>query len=332
MAPADAAPPVARVVAEAPAHDAGHAGPGPEWLAIYNPAAGRSRRSRAWLRVERELVRAGVRFDVATTSAAGEASDIACAALRAGTRRVMVAGGDGTVHEVVNGLMRDAASREDGDRPTVVPLPLGTGNDWARSLRLPQDPQALARCVTRGRAMLHDVGRIEFPDHAGAPRWFINIAGAGFDAHVIARLPAQTPSAFAYLAAALRELRRYRSPEFRLECDAAPALTGRFLLAFVANGRYCGHGMHVAPQALLQDGRLDVVTIGEVRLLPALPKLLKLYRGSLPGDPLVSHRTVAAVRIDSEPAAAVEADGQLVGCTPAVFSLQRQALRVIVGD
>ena len=163
-------------------------------------------------------------------------------------------------------------------------------------------------------------------------RWFINVAGAGFDAHVIERLPAQTPSGLAYLAAALRELRRYRSPRFRLGCDGVAALEGRFLLAFVANASYCGHRMHIAPVAVLDDGLLDVVTIEEVGLLRALPKLLKLYRGTILSDPLVAHRTVATVRIDALPNVAVEADGQLVGHTPAVFSLQRQALRVIVGD
>jgi diacylglycerol kinase family enzyme len=179
--------------------------------------------------------------------------------------------------------------------------------------------------------MLHDVGRITFPQQPERVHWFINVAGAGFDAHVIERLPAQTPSAIAYLRSALRELNRYRSPRFRLRCDGEPALEGRFLLAFVANARYCGHGMHVAPAAILDDGRLDVVTIDEVGLLRALPKLLKLYRGNILGDPLVRHRSVATVRIDAEPEAAVEADGQLVGRTPAVFSLQRQALRVLVG-
>jgi hypothetical protein len=149
MALEDAAPPVARVVAGTPAHLTARAGPGTEWLAIYNPTAGRSRRARAWLRIERELARAGLRFDVATTTAAGEASEIACAALRTGTRHVMVAGGDGTVHEVVNGLMRDATLRQPDDRPTLVPLPLGTGNDWARSLRLPRfASRAAGQCCT----------------------------------------------------------------------------------------------------------------------------------------------------------------------------------------
>lgn len=324
----DAAPRVARVAAQSPVDSPDRAA---TWLAIYNPTAGRSRRSRAWSRIERELRRAGLRFDVAATTAAGEGADIAAAALRAGIRRVMVAGGDGTVHEVVNGLMRDAAPGEPGDPPTVVPLPLGTGNDWARTLRLPHDPQALAACVARNRGMLHDVGRITFPERPGSTHWFINVAGAGFDAHVIATLPMQTPSALAYLSSALRELRRYRSPQFRLECDGAPAAAQRLLLAFVANARYCGHGMHVAPEACLDDGRLDLVTVGEVGLVRALPKVLKLYRGTILSDPLIEHRTVATVRIDAEPAAAIEADGQLVGRTPAIFSVQRQALRVLVG-
>ena len=328
----DAAPQVARAPAgsTAPRHD----DPPPDgaWLAIYNPTAGRSRRSRAWLRVERELRRTGLRFDVATTTAAGHAADIAATALRDGARRILVAGGDGTVHEVVNGLMRDHALRTTSDLPTLVPLPLGTGNDWARSLRLPHDPVALARCVARGTAMFHDVGRIQFPERPGTVRWFINVAGAGFDAHVIERLPAQTPSALAYLASALLELGRYQSPRFRMTYDGDLAVAGRFLLAFVANAEYCGHRMHVAPVAVLDDGRLDVVTVAEVGLLRALPKLLKLYRGSILSDPLVGHRTAATVRIDTEPGVAVEADGQLVGRTPAVFSLQRRALRVIVGD
>jgi len=328
----DAAGQVARATTgfAVPRRDDTH--PDDAWLAIYNPTAGRSRRSRAWLRVERELRRAGVCFDVATTTAAGDAADIAARAVRDGARRILVAGGDGTVHEVVNGLMRDYPLRAPSDRPTLAPVPLGTGNDWARSLRLPHDPVALAHCVARGTAILHDVGRIEFPQRPGIVHWFINVAGAGFDAHVIERLPAQTPSALAYLASALRELSRYQSPRFHMRYDGDPAVAGRFLLAFVANAGYCGHRMHVAPVAILDDGRLDVVTVAEVGLLRALPKLLKLYRGSILSDPLVGHRTVATVRIDAEPDVAVEADGQLVGRTPAVFSLQPRALRAIVGD
>ena len=166
MAVDDAAPPVAPTPARAAASHRGDTCNDVAWLAIYNPTAGRTRRSRAWSRVASELRRAGLHIDVATTQGAGDAADIAARAMREGCQRIMVAGGDGTVHEVVNGLMRGDAARTADGRPTLVPLPLGTGNDWARSLRLPHEPAALARCVRRGRTLLHDVGRITFPGAA----------------------------------------------------------------------------------------------------------------------------------------------------------------------
>ena len=172
---------------------------------------------------------------------------------------------------------------------------------------------------------------IRFADRGNESRWFVNVAGAGFDAHVISRLPALTPSRLAYLAGALRELGRYRSPRFRILADGAAPLEGRFLLAFVANGQYCGHRMHVAPPALLDDGRFDVVTIDEVGLMAALPKLLGLYRGTLLRDPVAHHQTAGRVRIESDPVTAIEADGQLVGTTPADFSVERHALQVLRG-
>jgi diacylglycerol kinase family enzyme len=189
--------------------------------------------------------------------------------------------------------------------------------------------------IRRDHAVPHDVGRIEFPAAGATPArtcWFINVAGAGFDAHVIERMPARTPSQFAYLAGALRELARYRSPAFRLTADdeRAPAAR-RLLLAFVANGRYCGGRMHVAPMAQQDDGAFDLVTIDDVGLLRALPKLAKLYAGNLLRDPLVQHRLVTKVCIEADPVAGIEADGQFIGRTPAVISVQRGALRTLRG-
>lgn len=183
--------------------------------------------------------------------------------------------------------------------------------------------------------MPHDVGRVEFTV-TGESRmrigWFVNVAGAGFDAYVLERMPARTPSRFAYLAGALRELARYRSPAFRLTADDDPeAAASRLLLAFVANGRYCGGRMRIAPTARQDDGALDLVTIADVGLLRALPKLARLYVGNLLLDPLVTHRLVTKLRIDAEPAAGIEADGQLLGRTPAVISVQSGALRTLRG-
>jgi diacylglycerol kinase (ATP) len=303
------------------------------WLVIRNPAAGRSRRHRAWLAFERALRRAGVQFDVHSTHGPGDGARLAQAAMAEGLHRVLVAGGDGSVHEALNGLMRARDTHgASAPVPTLVPVPLGTGNDWARTLGLPRDPDRLAALVAHGAPRPHDAGVISFASRGGDRCWFVNVAGAGFDAHVLARLPVPTPSRLAYLAGALRELRRYQSPRFRIATDDAPAREGRLLLALVANGQYCGHRMHVAPCAVVDDGRFDVVTIDEVGLLRALPRLAALYAGTVLRDPLVRHATAARVRIDSDPSVAVEADGQLVGTTPAEFTIMRGALLALRGD
>jgi diacylglycerol kinase family enzyme len=102
------------------------------------------------------------------------------------------------------------------------------------------------------------------------------------------------------------------------------------LLAFVANARFCGNRMHVAPTALLDDGELDVLAVQELSLLQVLPKLVKLYCGQILGDPAVRHLRSATVRIETDPVVAVQADGQIVGRTPAEFGVQRQALRTVI--
>ena len=297
------------------------------WLAIVNPAAGRPDGGAAWRAIARSLQEAGVAFDVVHTERPGHGEEIARRALLEGRRRIAAVGGDGSVNEVIHGIM-DAGLADTRD-VTVAVLPHGTGNDWARSLGIGCDPQQIARVLATGRTMLHDVGAIDFPDSGGRRRWFINVAGAGYDAWVTEHVPRPVPSAFTYLGIALRGLLSYSSPEFCVTAGDT-RLEGRMLLAFVANAQFCGNRMHVAPTARMDDGLLDVLAVEELSLLEALPKLGKLYTGRILGDRAVRHARAARVRIDTRPTAIIQADGQIVGTTPAEFSLLRQALRVIV--
>jgi YegS/Rv2252/BmrU family lipid kinase len=299
------------------------------WRTIVNPAAGRT--VAAWPRLERALCEAGLEVEVAHTTEARKGEALAREAVRDGVRRLLVAGGDGSVNDVVHGLMEATPGERAEDRPLLAVAPLGTGNDWARTLGVPREPQAIARMLAAEHALPHDVGRIEF-DAADTPgRWFVNVAGAGFDAHVLAGLPRPIPSAWAYLRGALTGLAGYRSPRFRIEADGEPVADGPLLLALVANARYCGHRMHVAPDARVDDGLLDLVAVEDLSLLRVLPKLPKLYDGRILGDPAVRHRRAALVRIEAEPPATIQADGQLLGTTPATFRLEPRALRVLCG-
>jgi YegS/Rv2252/BmrU family lipid kinase len=299
------------------------------WLAIVNPASGRPDGGAGWRAIEQALRAAGIELDSVATRSPGHGGDLVKDAIARGRRRFLAVGGDGSVNEIVQGIMD--AGLADTREVTLAVVPTGTGNDWARSLGLGRRPREIAEAVAAERTMLHDVGAIDFDSSGGAARrWFINVAGAGYDADVTQRVQRPVPSAFTYLKIALTGLASYQAPLFRIDADAN-RLEGRMLLAFVANAQYCGNRMHVAPTARMDDGLLDVLTVQELSLPQALPKLLKLYGGRILGDPAVRHLRAAKVRIETDPPSAVQADGQIVGRTPAEFTLVRQALRVVTG-
>jgi diacylglycerol kinase (ATP) len=295
------------------------------WLVIVNPASGRPDGGFGWRRLEHILRAAGLSFDAVLTERPGHGETLARQALHDGRRRILAVGGDGSVNEVVQGVM--TAGLADTREVTLAVAPTGTGNDWARSLGIGRNPNEIARALVAGRTLLHDVGAIDFPE-SGERRWFINVAGAGYDAWVTERVPRPVPSAVTYLRIALAGLVRYRSPLFRITADGEQ-VEGRLLLAFVANARYCGNRMNVAPVALMDDGLFDLLAVRELSLLQVLPKLGKLYGGRILGDPAVRHLRAANVRIETDPCVAVQADGQIVGPTPAVFSLRTRALNVV---
>lgn len=300
--------------------------PDARWLVIVNPASGRPDDGAGWRAIERALLDAGVSFDSIHTRRPGHGEELARRALQEGRRRIAAVGGDGSVNDVLHGSMQ--AGPEVTGEVTLAVLPTGTGNDWARSLGMARNPTAIARALAECRTMLHDVGVIDFPDTGAARRWFINVAGAGYDAYVTERVPRPVPSAFTYLRGALSGLATYRSPEFRIRAGDEQ-VEGRLLLAFVANAQYCGNRMHVAPGARMDDGLLDVLAVRELSLLQVLPKLVKLYTGRILGDPAVRHFRAARVRIETTPPVFIQADGQIVGRTPAEFSLLPRALRVV---
>jgi YegS/Rv2252/BmrU family lipid kinase len=297
------------------------------WFVIVNPASGRPDDGAGWRALEQSLRAAGVALDVERTDHSGHGEALVRTALRDGRRRIIAVGGDGSVNDVVQGIM--TAGLADTREVTLAVAPSGTGNDWARTLGIGRDPRGIARVIAAGRTTMHDVGAIDFPGTSEPRRWFINVAGGGYDAYVTERVPRPIPSALSYLRIALSGLATYRSPQFRITADGE-TIEGRLLLAFVANAQYCGNRMHVAPTARIDDGLLDVVAVRELTLLQLLPKLAKLYGGRILGDPAVRHLTAARVRFETDPPVVVQADGQILGRTPAEFAVHQQVLRVVV--
>jgi diacylglycerol kinase (ATP) len=302
------------------------------WLAIVNPASGRSRARTRWPEYEQALRSRGAAFDTVETARAHDGEHIAKQALLAGRRHLLVAGGDGSLHDVVNGVM--GAGLPADDVVTIALTPLGTGNDWARGLKLPRTPAGVAAMLAAGATRRHDVAVIDFPRSAGSEvprRWFVNVAGAGFDAFVLEHLPQPVRSNVAYFAGMLRGLLAYEPVRFTLTAtERGFHLDQALLVAFVAIGRYCGGGMFVAPGAQIDDGLLDVVAIRHPGLLGTLRRLPKLYDGRLLGDRAVTHVQTDRVLVTTKTALSVEADGQIVGQTPFEAGVCPRAINVIV--
>jgi YegS/Rv2252/BmrU family lipid kinase len=298
------------------------------WFAVLNPVSGGGRARRQRAHIESALREYGVAHVLRTSEHAGHALQLAREAARAGHRRFIAIGGDGTLNELLNGAL--SAGVEFGEPPLFALVPVGRGDDWARTFAIPRAAGEAIALIARGRSVLQDVGVAAF-DHAGAEgkRHFINVAGAGFDAHVVAQTQALRLGPLTYLVGLLRGFMTYRAPRMKVASDAHTREEPLFL-AFAALGRYCGGGMHVAPGASPDDGLFDVVTVGAVGKGELMVNLRRLFDGTLPEYHKVSVTRAARVRVESEPPARVEADGELLGSTPVTFSVLPRAVRVIV--
>jgi diacylglycerol kinase (ATP) len=296
---------------------------------IANPASGRGR-SEAKLRgIETALWEWGLEYRILPTTGPGHAAEAAAAALRDGDRFLVAAGGDGTVHEVVNGMFA-------GDRP-IAPdavlgvLAAGSGSDFVKSFGIPGDAVRAARHLTGDAVRTIDVGKVTLADGAATTvKYFSNIAEAGLGGAVVARA-SRLPAALArarYFFGFWLTLPRFRPATVRLDADGQ-AFEWLAHNVVVANCRFYGGGMQISPKSEPDDGRLDVLVMTGPKS-DAYTTLPRMYRGThLP------HRNIAELRasrvtIETDVPYPIEADGEVLGTTPATFEVIPRALRLKV--
>ena len=291
-------------------------------LVLHNPAArsGRARRCRPALVAA--LADAGLDAEVVETRGPGSAERLARQA--GSVDLVVAAGGDGTVCEVVNGL---AAHGPGG--PALGVVPLGTGDDFARALGVPRRLDAAVRALAATPPVAVDLGEASWDDDAGAHvRRFANCLGAGFDAEATA-LAADTKwlgGRSAYLAAVLRTLWARQRRDARVLVGGAEAFAGPLFLCEVANGPAIGGGFRLTPDAVLDDGRLDVCLARDMAPGRALRLLPLAVAGRHGAAPEVSIHQAERVEVEASTPLALQADGDVVS-----FSARRVGVRVLPG-
>lgn len=287
---------------------------------ILNPKAGSAGDMHE---LETALGRLG-EVQLRTTDAPGSARRLAHDALDGGAELVVAAGGDGTINEVVNGLAQDFSQAWLGI------IPLGTGNDFARSIQLPTDLPAAIETLMAAQTRLVDVVRVT----SDAVRYFINVSAGGFSGVLDEKVTDELKRAWgplAYLRAgaeALPDLTAYRAT---LTFDDVDERALEVYNVVVANGRYVAGGIPVAPQAELDDGLLDIMLAPAAPVPRLLIETLQILVGRHLDSDLLIFRRARKVRITADPGMWFNVDGELVGNQPATFEVLPRVLRVIVG-
>jgi YegS/Rv2252/BmrU family lipid kinase len=298
-----------------------------DWFAVLNPVSGGGRGLRDRQRIEALLRQEGVSCTTAVSEHAGHALELARSAMRAGHRRFLAIGGDGTLNELLNGLfLEDAALAR---TCTLAIVPVGRGNDWARGRGIKLDYMSSIAILRSGRVLQHDVGMASL-DAEGLPqvRYFLNVAGAGFDAHVVRLTRASHLGPLTYLAGLVRGFASYQ-PQVLEVSAGSRSRSGRSFLVFAAIGRYCGGGMLVAPSAQPDDGLFDAVIVGDIGKAELVWNLRRLFDGTLHQYHKVTAFTSDVLEVRGLHPVPVEVDGELVGESPVRFSMLPRAVSVL---
>jgi diacylglycerol kinase (ATP) len=300
-------------------------------LTIVNPVAGGGKTAGLWPQIKARLEGMGLVFDWVVTESPGHAVRLSADALRNGYTLLISVGGDGTLHEVVNGLMQ--VYPQGTNDITVAVVPVGTGADFVRTLGIPRTWQTACAHLAGDKSRTIDVGEMTYAGtHGEEHRYFVNVAGLGFDGEVTARSAVSSKrlgGTIPYLSSLVLTLIDYANKDVEVHMDDQH-LPGRMNSVVVANGGWFGGGMYIAPNARPDDGMFDVVMIGDVGKLELLQTVPRVYSGTHLTHPKVKVVRAREVRVDSQQPMWLQADGEALGQAPVTFSVRSQALRLKV--
>jgi diacylglycerol kinase (ATP) len=295
-------------------------------IVIVNPSSANGSTGEAWPQIASDLRSHFGSFRAVFTKHRGDAAALANEAARKGEKLIVACGGDGTVSEVANGILSSGKYAELGI------LPSGTGGDFRRTLEIPSRTRDAARILRTGRSVRIDVGRVSYTDHKGhdASQYFVGVASCGMSTKVIEQVKTDEVS---FVSALLKTAMRNAPVRLLVQLDDSHERHLVVSNLCIANARYFGGGMKIAPDAKLTDGKLDIISIGDLSAMKIFTSAPRIYTGSHLSMPEVSHALARKVTVrasDRNAEVALEVDGELPGKLPATFQIIPEALSVRV--
>jgi YegS/Rv2252/BmrU family lipid kinase len=300
---------------------------------VVNPASGAGKAGREWAGIETWLPSSGLPYEVARTTRPNEATEIAQRAVRESRPVVVAVGGDGTLNEVVNGFFRHGAPLPTSSKLAMVPL--GTGGDFRRTLRISDDPKQAIDVLRNGLVRRLDAGCVTYTtaDGATALRHFINIADAGLGGDVVFNMGNGTKrfGSTSYRLGGLRALLTYKNKPMTVVIDNASYELPKVQQVVVANCQYFGGGMQMAPSASPTDGVFDVILVKNAGKIETMRGMNDILSGKHLDQANRNLELVYGKRISvTSPAKVrIDIDGEAVGFLPALFEIQPGAIEFI---
>jgi diacylglycerol kinase (ATP) len=305
----------------------------PRTVVVVNPASQGGKLGKAWSDVS-ETLRRAFPFDEVLTRGVGDATALTREALTRGAERIIAIGGDGTINEVVNGFFDNGVAI--APAATFGLIPFGTGGDFRRTLGVPTRAIDAAAMIATGQRRKIDLGKLTFVATNGQPttRMFANITSFGVSG-VVDRLVNESSKRLggklAFMSASIRATFQYSNQRVQLVFDRTTRVETTIYNVAVANGRFFGGGMKIAPDAELDDGAFDVISLGDLGFTDVLSMSRKVYSGTHVQMAKVSvrrARIIEAEPIDPRAIVELDVDGEAPGRLPATFELMPAALWV----
>lgn len=315
------------------------------WFAVLNVYAASETAESLWRKAEKKLKEMGLVYHGNRTGRSGNAMEITFDACMAGYRKFLAVGGDGTVHDVLNGIaayidwVGESGRRVDFSEFTISVIPVGSGNDWVKSTGIPKDVRKAAEVLSTGRTGCQDVVRVSVLDNDDkelARSYMINVGGVGLDARVCERVNHLKSEGkrgkILYVTSLIHAIRNRKSSVVKVLCDGEQVFEGPFYSIAFGVGKYSGGGMRQTPVAILDDGLLDVTVIPELSMWRIICEVFRLFTGTFHKVPELvickgKNIQVCPCGDEIEP---VEVDGEVVGKGKVSFQVVDSQINIIL--
>lgn len=304
------------------------------WLVIVNPKAGSGKGLKDWPVISNQMYNSNLSFTCVFTEHKYHAVELTVKAVNDGFRNIVAVGGDGTIHEVVNGIF--IQKKVPTTDISLAVIPTGTGNDWIRMFGISKTYSEAVRSLVEKKTVLQDVGKVSYyQTRVNHIRYMANVSGLGYDAVVNLKYNKMKDNGrygkWLYLLCALQTFLGCRSKRFSIKADGRDFYKGLVFSGAVGIGKYNGGGMQQTPYALFDDGLMDMTVIRKMSKLKIMRKFKYLYSGNIYAVPGVMHLQAKKIEIETWPESRIEIDGEAVGNSPFCFELVPHGIRVVVG-